>query len=105
MTPGGIIPLWGRDHLGIGGRHHSVTRGDIIQELGGGFLRNQHAGQQVRKVATDKLRDEVKRRGFLDLKETGGMTSAARTLYHRAKTDLIVSGKFVENDDLFWRVK
>ena len=34
MTPGGIIPLWGRDHLGIGGRHHSVTRGDIIQELG-----------------------------------------------------------------------
>jgi hypothetical protein len=26
-----------------GGRHHSVTRGGIIiQELGGGFLRNQH---------------------------------------------------------------
>jgi hypothetical protein len=63
------------------------------------------AGQQVRKVATDKLRDEVKRRGFLDLKETGGMTNASRLLYHRAKTDLIVSGKFVENDDLFWRVK
>jgi hypothetical protein len=43
MTPGGITPLWGgRDHPGIGGRHHSVTRGDIIPELGGGFLRNQH---------------------------------------------------------------
>jgi hypothetical protein len=42
MTPCEIIPLWGRDHLGIRGRHHSVTRGGIIQELGGGFLRNQH---------------------------------------------------------------
>ena len=47
MTPGGIIPLWGRDHLGIGGRHHSVTRGDIIQELGGGFLRNQHRNREA----------------------------------------------------------
>jgi AAA domain len=63
------------------------------------------AGQQVRKVAADKLRDEVKRRGFLDLKETGGMTSPSRLLYHRAKTDLIASGRFVENDELFWRVK
>jgi Methyltransferase FkbM domain len=26
--------MGGRDHLGIGGRHHSVMRGDIIQELG-----------------------------------------------------------------------
>jgi hypothetical protein len=63
------------------------------------------AGQQVRKVGADRLRDEVKRRGFLDIKETGGMTSASRLLYHRAKTDLIASGKFVENDELFWRVK
>jgi hypothetical protein len=63
------------------------------------------AGQQVRKVAVETLRNEVKRRGFLDLKDTGGMTGASRTLYHRAKTDLIASGKFVENDDLFWRVK
>ncbi len=30
---------------GEGGRHHSVTRGGIIQELGGGFLRNQHLGR------------------------------------------------------------
>jgi len=26
-TPGGIIPLWRRNHLGIGGRHHPVTGG------------------------------------------------------------------------------
>jgi hypothetical protein len=64
------------------------------------------ASQKVRKVAADDLRDEVKRRGFLDLKEkTGGMTNASRLLYHRAKTDLIASGKFLENDNLFWRVK
>ena len=33
------------------------------------------------------------------------MTNASRLLYYRAKTDLIVSGKFVEDDGLFWRVK
>lgn len=43
------------------------------------------AGQQVRKVAVDTLRDEVKRRGFLDTKDTGGMTNASRLLYHRRR--------------------
>ena len=56
-------------------------------------------------MAVDTLRDEVKRRGFLDIKETGGMTNASRLLYHRAKTDLIASGNFIEHDDQFWRVK
>src|SRR6516165_8095871 len=37
----GSFRYGGRDHLGIGGRHHSVMRGGIIPELGGGFLRNQ----------------------------------------------------------------
>ena len=71
----------------------------------GAPLTTGFAGQQVRKVEVDKLRDEVKKGGFLDLKETGGMTNASRLLYYRAKTDLIVSGKFVEDDGLFWRVK
>ena len=63
------------------------------------------AGQQVRKIETEKLRDEVRRRGFLDVKETGALTATARSLFHRAKTDLIASHTFVENDGLFWRTK
>ena len=34
-TPGGIIPLGGRDHLGIGGRHHPVTGGRHYPGIGG----------------------------------------------------------------------
>ena len=63
------------------------------------------AGQQVRKVAIEALRNEVKKRGWLDTKESGGLTGASRNMFMRAKTDLIVSGKFVENDNHFWRTK
>jgi len=42
----GSFRYGGRNHLGIGGRHHSVTRGGIIPELGGGFLRNQQPADQ-----------------------------------------------------------
>jgi AAA domain len=62
-------------------------------------------GQPVKKIEIDRLRDEVKRRGFLDTKEgTGGLTNSARTLFRRAKTDLIDSGRYIENDDLFWKL-
>jgi hypothetical protein len=42
---GAIISEWGRNH--------SVTGGDIIQELGGGFLRKQHAVTFSRRSATN----------------------------------------------------
>jgi putative transposase len=56
MTRAGSFPYGGRDHLGIGGRHHSVTRGGIIQELGGGFLRNQQTrvGKLELRVPQDR---------------------------------------------------
>jgi hypothetical protein len=60
MTPCEIIPLWGRDHLGIRGRHHSVTRGGIIQELGGGFLRNQHVLANCPKANAHSINDRCK---------------------------------------------
>ena len=97
-------PMDGRKSAEVIKLKHAIV--DAFSRLSDGApLTAGFAGQQVRKVATDALRDEVKRRGFLDIKETGGMTSASRLLYHRAKTDLIASGKFVEDDSLFWRVK
>jgi hypothetical protein len=60
--------------------------------------------QPVKKIEIDKLRDEVKRRGFLDTKDTGGLTGAARMLFLRTKTDLIAAGRYIENDGLFWKL-
>jgi hypothetical protein len=61
-------------------------------------------GQPVKKIEIDRLRDEVKRRGFLDTKETGGLTGGARNLFMRAKTDLIASGRYIESDGTFWKL-
>jgi hypothetical protein len=61
-------------------------------------------GQPVKKIEIDKLRDEVKSRGFLDTKDTGGVTGAARMLFLRTKTDMIASGRYIENDGLFWKL-
>jgi hypothetical protein len=47
-------------------------------------------GASVRKLTVDKLRDELKSRGFLEKKEkTGGIADAARTRFRRAKAELI----------------
>ena len=46
-------------------------------------------GKRVRKVKSEAVRAEVQRRGFLDTKETGGITDASRKHYHRAKGDLL----------------
>ena len=51
----------------------------------------------------DKLRDELKSRGFLEVKkETGGILPSSRTRFRRAKTELISAGRFVENEGLIW---
>ena len=52
----------------------------------------------------DSLRDEVKTRGFLDVKETGGLTVGARPRLFKAKTDLYTSGRYIEKDGLFWKL-
>ena len=97
-------PMDGRRSAEVIKLKHAIV--DAYSRLTDGApLTTGFAGQQVRKVETDRLRDEVKRRGFLDIKDSGGMTNASRVLYHRAKTDLIASGKFVESDEFFWRTK
>jgi hypothetical protein len=48
----------------------------------------------VKNVAVEKIRDEVKSRGFLDTNETGGLTGAARMLFVWSKADLISSARY-----------
>jgi hypothetical protein len=60
-------------------------------------------GAPVKKVSVDALRDEVKRRGFLETKDTGGVAPAARKQWERAKTDLLALRRLIELDGLVWR--
>jgi hypothetical protein len=60
-------------------------------------------GAPVRKLPVDTLRDELKSRGFLEVIETGGLTPASRTRFHRAKTEVISANRFVELDGLIWK--
>ena len=60
-------------------------------------------GKPVKKVEINKLRDEVKSRGFLETDDNGELTPAARKHFQRAKTDLIESKRFIEADGKFWK--
>ena len=60
-------------------------------------------GAPVRKIAVATLREELKSRGFLEAEDTGGLTNTARSYFHRAKADLLSSGRLVECDGLVWR--
>jgi hypothetical protein len=59
----------------------------------------------VRKVKVEKLRDELKTRGFLEAKESGGLTDLSRQHFQRAKAALLAPPKprLTENDGLIWR--
>jgi AAA domain-containing protein len=61
-------------------------------------------GNPVRKVSVDSIRDEVKSRGLLETKESGGLTDRARTTFARAKADLIASKSHVESEGFFWKL-
>jgi hypothetical protein len=61
-------------------------------------------GALVRKVPVDKLRDEIKSRGFLETDDDDKLTSTARSNFRRAKTDLIAEKRFIEADKQFWRL-
>jgi hypothetical protein len=61
-------------------------------------------GKPVKKVKVDALRDEAKSRGFLETNETGAITAVARKHFHRAKTDLIASNRYIEADGMFWKL-
>jgi len=61
-------------------------------------------GAPVRKVRADRIRDEVKSRGYLDTNEKGQLSPSARTLLRRAKAELLAGGSFVESDGWIWRI-
>jgi hypothetical protein len=62
-------------------------------------------GERVRKVSVEKLRDELKSRGFFETNDTGGVTPAARKQFQRAKAVLISGLKpaLVEHEGQIWR--
>jgi hypothetical protein len=71
---------------------------------------NQHGvsragadGKIVQKINVNALRDEVRNRGWLDVKDTGGLTDAARKTFFSAKGDLLSGGLYIEEGDMFWK--
>jgi hypothetical protein len=68
-------------------------------ETSGGF-----AGEPVRKVKTDAVREEMRRSGILDVDQKGCVTGATRMAFLRAKGELITQNKMAEKDGLIWRI-
>jgi AAA domain len=58
----------------------------------------------VSKVSTAAIRDELRRRGFLDVDEKGAIERVSRNHFSRAKKTLLRRGKFAEENDQMWRV-
>jgi hypothetical protein len=61
-------------------------------------------GKSVLKVGVGELRDEVKSRGVLEKDEKGVLTTTGRSHFRRAKLALLASQRWMEKDDLIWRV-
>jgi hypothetical protein len=59
-------------------------------------------GAPVLKVPRDKVRDYMKRRGWLDLDEQGQISTKGRSEFSRIRVDL--EGTVTEQDGLIWRV-
>ena len=64
-------------------------------------------GKPVRKVKVDGIREDMKRRGHLEVDEKGHVVGRDREAFRAAKAMLIApgSGKFVEEDGLIWRIR
>jgi hypothetical protein len=62
-------------------------------------------GKPVMKVSVEKLREELKDRGFLETKDSGGLTNRARTYFNRAKTELLSPPKpsLFEKEGHLWK--
>lgn len=58
---------------------------------------------KVRKVKVDAIRDELKRRGFLETNEAGMITATSRSHLQRAKTELLKNHTLIEADKFIWK--
>jgi hypothetical protein len=88
---------------------HSIIKAQLLQayerladavQPSAGF-----AGETVRKVKVDAIRDELRRRGFLDVNDKGNVIGSSRMAFQRAKTELITQNTMVEADGLIWRIR
>ena len=61
-------------------------------------------GRPVVKVSADAIREELKRRGFLDKTDEGTISPAGRKALGRAREDLLKAKTLVEVDGQIWRV-
>ena len=62
-------------------------------------------GASVRKVSVEKLRDELKTRGFLEVNDSGVITAAARKQFQRGKASLLsgLKPRLIERERLVWK--
>jgi hypothetical protein len=62
------------------------------------------AGETVRKVETEAIREDVRDRGFLDVDERGRIEGKDRMAFKRAKGDLITKRTLIEAKGHIWRL-
>src|SRR5271165_1792433 len=55
------------------------------------------------KIDADRLRGEVKSRGYLDVDEKGHILTSARKMYGRAKAYLLTKGRLIEHNGEVWK--
>jgi hypothetical protein len=60
-------------------------------------------GRPVRKVPVERLRDEVRNRGFLTVDDDGNITAAGRKAFQRAKDALLTDSTLIEKGLLIWK--
>jgi hypothetical protein len=58
----------------------------------------------VLKVSTEKIRDELLNRGFLETDENDKISRVSRVHFYRAKKALVKHGIFVERKKQIWRL-
>jgi hypothetical protein len=82
--------------------HHANDSG---KSFGDGVQRSPgFDGNPVCKVSTAAIRDELRRRGFLDVNDKGSIEGVSRTHFSRAKRTLLTRGKFAEDSEQIWRL-
>jgi hypothetical protein len=78
---------------------------DVYDHLADGVTASPgHDGRPVRKVKVDRIRDEMKPRGYLDIDDRQSITGASRKLLCDAKKDLMSSRILAEMGGLIWRI-
>ena len=60
-------------------------------------------GKPVKKVPVERLRDEVRNRGFLAAADDGNITVAGRKAFQRAKEALLTDSTLIEKGLLIWK--